>query len=168
MDVPRPRPRPKIQIRRGRPSDLPAILAFIRELASYERLRRECVADEGSLRRWLFGRRPAAEVLIGRVEGRDAGFALFFQSFSTFLARPGLFLEDVFVRPEFRGQGLGRKFLERLAAIATARGFGRVEWNVLEWNRPAIRFYESIGAKALTDWRPFRVSGKALSRLARA
>jgi GNAT superfamily N-acetyltransferase len=125
-------------------------------------------ATEAQLRESLFGPRPAAEVLIGYAERQPAGFAVFFQNFSTFLGRPGIYLEDLYVVPEWRGRGLGRRLLSHLAAIALARGCGRVEWAVLDWNDPAIRFYKSLGARSMDDWTIFRVTGHALERLASA
>ena len=157
--------RPLIEIRAARRRDAPKILAFIRALAAYERLSHEVVADEAALRKALFGKRRAAEVLIGRLDGTDAGFAVFFQSFSTFLGRPGLFLEDLFVEPKYRGRGLGRALLLKLARIARERGCGRLEWNVLDWNDDARRFYVGLGATEKKEWRLFRVAGSALTRL---
>jgi GNAT superfamily N-acetyltransferase len=145
--------------------DLPLVHAFIRELAEYERLLNEVHATEEALRRTLFGPNPAAEIVIAYDESEPAGFALFFQSYSTFLARPGLYLEDLFVRPAARQKGIGRKLLEHLAALAVSRGYGRLEWRVLDWNEPAIRFYRSIGAEPLADWTVFRVTGDALLAL---
>ena len=150
----------------ARERDLPLVHAFIRELAEYERLLPEVHATEDELRRTLFGSEPAAEIVIA-YDGEDpAGFALFFQSYSTFLAKPGLYLEDLFVRPAARQKGIGRKLLEHLAALAVARGYGRLEWRVLDWNEPAIRFYRSIGAEPLDDWTVFRVTGDRLHALA--
>jgi GNAT superfamily N-acetyltransferase len=145
--------------------DLPLVHAFIRELAEYERLLNEVHATEEALRRTLFGPNPAAEIVIAYDESEPAGFALFFQSYSTFLARRGLYLEDLFVRPAARQKGIGRKLLEHLAALAVSRGYGRLEWRVLDWNEPAIRFYRSIGAEPLADWTVFRVTGDALLAL---
>ena len=146
--------------------DLPLVHAFIRELAEYERLLPEVRATEDELRRTLFGAEPAAEIVIAWDGAEPAGFALFFQSYSTFLAKPGLYLEDLFVRPAARQKGIGRKLLEHLAALAMGRGYGRLEWRVLDWNEPAIRFYRSIGAEPLKDWTVFRVTGHALQALA--
>jgi GNAT superfamily N-acetyltransferase len=145
--------------------DLPLVHAFIRELAEYERLLHEVDATEDALGRTLFGPNPAAEIVIAYDDGVPAGFALFFQSYSTFLARPGLYLEDLFVRPAARNKGIGRKLLEHLAAVAVMRGYGRLEWRVLDWNETAIRFYRSIGAEPLADWTVFRVTGEALRTL---
>ena len=151
------------------PADVPAILELIRGLAEYERLMHLCVSTEADIHAALFGPRPSAEVLIVRraADSREAvAFALFFQTFSTFLGRPSLWLEDVFVRPECRGQGIGRTLLRRLAAIARERDCGRFEWTVLDWNEPAIAFYRSLGATVLPDWRICRVTGDALGALA--
>ena len=147
--------------------DLPLVHAFIRELAEYEQLLHEVRATDDALRLTLFGPAPAAEIVIAYDDAEPAGFALFFQSYSTFLAKPGLYLEDLFVRPASRKKGIGRKLLEHLAGLAIARGYGRLEWRVLDWNEPAIRFYRSIGAEPLADWTVFRVTGEALNTLAR-
>lgn len=154
------------RLRFATPGDVPRILAFIHELAAYERLAHEVVADEAALRTWLFGARPMAEVLIAEHEGEAAGFALFFHSFSTFLARPGIYLEDLYVRPACRGLGIGKALLVRLAALARERGCGRLEWSVLDWNAPAIDFYRALGGEPLEEWTGFRVSGPALEALA--
>jgi GNAT superfamily N-acetyltransferase len=148
--------------------DLPVILRFIEGLADYERLRHECVATVDKLRDTLFRSPPAAEVVIARVGGEPVGFALFFHSYSTFLAQRGLFLEDLFVVPDARGHGVGKALLAHLARIALERNCGRFEWNVLDWNELAINFYRSIGAVPMDDWTTFRVSGDSLSRLASA
>jgi GNAT superfamily N-acetyltransferase len=153
-------------IRFAVPADAPAILAFIRDLAEYEKLLHEVVADEHALKASLFGVRPAAEVLIAELASEPVGFALFFQTYSTFLARPGLFLEDLFVRPAARGKGVGVALMSALARIAVQRNYGRFEWNVLDWNEPAIGFYQRLGATVLPDWRTCRVTGDALSNLA--
>ena len=150
-------------------ADVPVILELIRGLAEYERLPHEVVATEERLRESLFGARPEAEVVIAwsREEpGEAAGFALFFHNYSTFLARRGLALEDLFVRPRWRGRGLGRRLLAHLAALAVERGCGRFEWAVLDWNEGAIRFYRSVGDVPMSDWTTYRVTGEALSRLA--
>jgi GNAT superfamily N-acetyltransferase len=145
--------------------DLPRILAFIKALAEYERLAHAVVATEEELRRSLFGPRPYAECVIARWKGEPAGFALFFHNFSTFLGRPGLYLEDLFVEPERRGLGIGLALLQYLARLAVDRGCGRLEWSVLDWNESAIGFYKSIGAEPLQDWTIFRLTGDALARL---
>ncbi|HEU5398786.1 MAG TPA: GNAT family N-acetyltransferase [Gammaproteobacteria bacterium] len=155
-----------LRIRSATPADIGLILGFIRELAEYEKLAHEVVATEPDLRRSLFGERPAAECLIAESGGKPAGFALFFHNFSTFLGKPGLYLEDLYVKPELRGQGVGRKLLAHLARLAISRGCGRFEWAVLDWNEPAIRFYQSLGARMLQDWRINRVTGDALAKLA--
>ena len=139
---------------------------MIRELAEYERLSHLCVSTEDDLARALFGTPAHAEVIIGRVEGNAACFALFFHNFSTFLGRPGLYLEDLFVRPLHRRKGYGRALLIHLAGLAERRGCGRFEWSVLDWNESAIRFYQSLGASVLPDWRITRVTGAALKQLA--
>ena len=152
------------------PSDVPDILELIRGLAEYERLAHLCVSTERDIQAALFGPRPSAEVVIVRRTGesREAvAFALFFQTFSTFLGRPGLWLEDLFVRPYCRGEGIGKALLRRLAAIARERDCGRFEWSVLDWNASAIGFYESLGAKVMSDWRICRVTGDALVALGR-
>lgn len=151
----------------AQPADVPLVLALIHGLAEYEKLGHEVVATEDKLMRSLFGGRPAAEALIARYQGSPAGFALYFHNFSTFLGQPGLYLEDLFVKPEFRGHGIGRAMLVYLAGLAVERGCGRFEWAVLDWNRPARDFYESLGAKPMSDWIIHRVSGEALTRLAR-
>jgi GNAT superfamily N-acetyltransferase len=155
-----------LSIRSAEPADVPAIAAMIRALADYEKLSHLCVSSEQDLQRALFGPAPAAEVLIAAIVGVPVGFALFFHTFSTFLARRGLWLEDLFVKPEHRGAGVGSGLLQAVAAIAQARGCGRFEWAVLDWNTPAIGFYERLGATVLPDWRLARVTGHALERLA--
>ncbi len=155
-------------VREATPADLHLIARFIRDLADYERLADAVEFDDETLRRYLFGERPYAEVLIAEEEsGEPAGFALFFHNFSTFLGRPGLYLEDLFVRPEARGQGLGKALLVRLARLAVERGCGRVEWAVLNWNRPSIEFYEALGARPNSEWTVYRLSGEALESLGR-
>jgi GNAT superfamily N-acetyltransferase len=158
--------RPIIAIRTAIATDAGLILAFIRELAEYEKLSHEVVVDEAGLAGQLFGERPRAEVLIADVDGTPAGFALFFHNFSTFVGKPGLYLEDLFVRPAFRGHGLGKRLMLRLAQIAVERDCGRFEWSVLDWNTPAIDFYRRLGAVGLDDWTAQRVSGEALRALA--
>jgi GNAT superfamily N-acetyltransferase len=153
------------------PADVPEIHALIRALAEYERLTPICISTEADIARALFGPRPAAEVLIARETQKlasAAGFALFFHTFSTFLGRQSLWLEDLFVRPEHRGAGLGRALLVALARLARERDCRRFEWAVLDWNAPAIRFYEGLGAAVLPDWRIARVTGDALAQLAGA
>jgi GNAT superfamily N-acetyltransferase len=153
-------------LRAAEPRDVPAILALIRDLAEYERLTHLLRVTEGDLHEALFGGRPAAEVVLAEADGDVAAFALFFHNYSTFLGRRGLYLEDLFVRPAFRRRGIGRALLAHLAGIATARRCGRFEWSVLDWNEPAIRFYESLGATVMPDWRIARVTGDALVALA--
>ena len=148
--------------------DVPLVLAFIRELAEYERLAHEVVATESRLRATLFGPRAAAEVVIAWEDDHPAGFALYFATYSTFLARPGLYLEDLYVRPEARGRGIGRALLACLARITVERGWGRMEWRVLDWNDTAIGFYRRIGAEPLDDWTVFRLAGPSLRQLAQA
>ena len=156
----------EVDIRMATEDDLPIILAFIKGLADYERLPHECVATIDKLRNTLFSERPAAEVLIARLDSEAVGFALFFQSYSTFLAQPGFYLEDLFVDPPARGKGIGRALLTALARLAVDRDYGRIEWSVLNWNESAIGFYRSIGARPLDEWTTFRMSGAALQDLA--
>jgi len=152
-------------IRQASVDDLSLIAAFIRELAEYEKLAGAVEFDEEELRRSLFGDRPFAEVLIAEDEGAGVGFALFFHNFSTFLGRPGIYLEDLFVRPQARGKGFGKALLARLAQLAVERGCGRVEWAVLNWNQPSIEFYAALGARAKSDWTTYQLSGEALRAL---
>lgn len=154
-----------ITIRPARPDDVPVILELIEALAEYERLRHECVATAERLHATLFGEDPAAEVLLAEIDGVSVGFALFFQNYSTFLAQRGIWLEDLFVRPDMRGQGIGRALLAHLARLAVTRGCGRLEWYVLDWNAPAIGFYGRLGAVALDEWTTNRLSGDALTAL---
>jgi GNAT superfamily N-acetyltransferase len=153
-------------IREAVPGDVPAILDLIRQLAAYEKLSHEVEATEDRLRRALFPAegKPAAECLLAFVDGKPAGYAVYFTTYSTFLAKPGLYLEDVFVRPELRQRGIGREILLHVARLAARRGCGRMEWTVLDWNRPAIDFYASLGAQTLPDWRVCRLTGEALAR----
>jgi len=158
-----------VSIRPATPADLPDIQALILALAEYERLSHLCVATSEQIADALFGPRPAAEVQIARIDGDSGpavGFALFCHTFSTFLGRRTLWLEDLYVRPEHRGRGVGRALLQRLASIARERGCGRFEWAVLDWNAPSIRFYEGLGARLMDDWTICRVTGDALERLA--
>ena len=157
---------PELEIRAATEDDVPLILSLIKELAEYERLSHVVVATEAALRDSLFGERPVAEVLIGRYGKEPAGFALFFHNFSTFLGKPGIYLEDLYVRPEFRSAGIGRALLIHLARLARARDCGRLEWSVLDWNEPAIGFYRSIGASPVSGWTVYRVTGEALDELA--
>lgn len=167
----------RLQIRFASPDDSGTILAFIRELAEYERLAHEVIAEESTLRATLFGVRPAAEVLIAELPSASGdhgapaatepvGFALFFQSYSTFLAKPGLYLEDLYVRPAARGQGVGSALLSALARIAVQRHYGRMEWSVLDWNAPALRLYAELGARPQSEWTVQRLTGPSLYALA--
>lgn len=145
--------------------DVPLILRFIRDLAAYERMSDQVVADEATLEEWLFDRQKA-EVLFAVAEGKEVGFALYFHNFSTFLGRAGLYLEDLFVLPEYRGRGVGKAILRRLAALAVERGCGRLEWWCLDWNAPSIAFYRSLGAEPMSDWTVYRIAGETLRDLA--
>jgi GNAT superfamily N-acetyltransferase len=156
------------EIRAATESDVPLILQFIRDLAEYERLSHKVVATEERLRDSLFGSPRFAEVIIGEEDGHAAGFALFFHNYSTFLAQPGIYLEDLFVKPEARGRGYGKALLARLAQLAVERGCGRVEWAVLDWNAPSIAFYKALGAEPMDEWTVFRLTGPALDALASA
>lgn len=158
-------PNPLI-IRPARPGDESIVRQLIEELADYEKLRHEAVATDEQLRQALFSNRPDAEVILAEWEGICCGFALFFHNFSTFLGRRGLYLEDLFVQPEYRGKGIGKALLQRLAAIASDRDCGRLEWQVLNWNTPAIGFYHGLGAIPLEDWTTFRLTGDALEKMA--
>jgi len=158
---------PKPSIRSAAAADLPVIANLIRELARYERLEDQVLLEERALRRHLFGKRPYAEVLLSSEREATTGFALFFHTFSTFLAKPSLYLEDLFVRPEHRGKGHGRALMVKLAQLALRRGCGRFEWAVLDWNAPSIAFYRSIGAVPMDDWTVFRLTGSRLEALAR-
>jgi GNAT superfamily N-acetyltransferase len=153
-------------IRAATPADTPLILAFIRDLAAYEKLSHEVSADEAQLTRTLFADPPVAYSVLVFVDGQPAGFALYFFNYSTFLARPGLYLEDLFVKPEFRGRGAGKALLLHLAKLANARGCGRMEWSVLDWNQPAIEFYERLGARRMREWQICRLTGPALAQYA--
>jgi len=157
---------PGVTLRFATAEDTPVILAMIRELADYERMSHEVVADITRLRQSLFGERRVAEVLIAEKRGEPLGFALFFHNFSTFVGRPGIYLEDLYVRPAARGSGIGKALLVRLARIAVERGCGRLEWAVLDWNEPAIGFYRRLGATAMDEWTVFRLTGAALEDLA--
>lgn len=147
-------------------ADVPLVLEFIRDLAKYEQLSTECVATEEQVRTTLFGKNPVAECILAFADGEPAGFAVFFSNYSTFLARPGLYLEDLFVRPAFRKKGIGKALILHLAKLANDRKCGRMEWAVLDWNEPAIAFYQSLGAVQLDEWRIFRLSGPALAKYA--
>ncbi len=162
-----PPPAPSLRVVPAAPADIPLILRFIRELAEYEKLASEVAATEAVLAEELFGERPAAQVLLAYEGAEPVGFAVFFHNFSTFVGRRGLYLEDLFIRPEHRGKGYGRALLVELARIAVERGCGRFEWAVLDWNEPAIRFYRRLGAVSMDAWKVFRVTGPALTALAR-
>jgi len=157
---------PDIQITPATETDVPAILEMIRGLAEYEKLLHIVAATEDQLRRTLFGERPAAEVLLAHSNGEPIGFALFFPNYSTFLAQPGIYLEDLYVKPHARGKGAGLALFAELARIAVARGCGRVEWSVLDWNEPSIQFYKKLGAVTMDDWTTFRLTSEPLARLA--
>ena len=156
-----------VSLRGATIADTPQILAFIQGLAEYEKLSHVCVATEESLHQTLFGPRPFAEVIIADFDGQPAGFALFFHNYSTFRARPGIYLEDLYVVPALRGKGIGKALLKELARLAVERGCARLEWSVLDWNSPAIEFYKSLGAQPQEEWTIFRVSDEALTRLAK-
>lgn len=157
-----------ISIRPATVADLPLIAQLIRDLAEYERLAHEVRFDDEVLRTKLFGPRPYAEVVIGEIDGKAQGFALFFHNFSTFEGRPGIYLEDLFVRPEARGSGLGKALLSHLAALAVERDCARLEWSVLDWNEPAIGFYKKLGARLMDEWTVMRVDADALAQLGAA
>ena len=154
-----------ISIRAATAADIPLIAELIRALAEYEKLAHEVRFDEAVLAAKLFGPRPYAEVVIGELDGAPQGFALFFHNFSTFEGKPGIYLEDLFVKPEARGSGLGKALLSHLAALAVERDCARLEWSVLDWNAPAIGFYKSLGAKLMDEWTVMRVDGAALTQL---
>jgi GNAT superfamily N-acetyltransferase len=154
-------------LRPAAPADLTAIVGLIRELADFEHLSHLVVVTPESLQPHLFGDKPAAEAVVAEVQGRVVAFALFFTNFSTFLGRPGLYLEDLYVQPAHRGAGLGKALLQHLGALAVERGCGRFEWSVLDWNENAIRFYEKMGATVMPDWRICRVTGEALAGFGR-
>lgn len=158
--------REDFEIRQATVDDVSLILTFIRELADYEKLLHEVVASEKDLREYLFGDKKVAEVIIGEYQEQPVGFALFFHNFSTFLGKPGIYLEDLYVKPQMRGKGLGKMMLAYLANLARQRGCGRFEWWVLDWNEPAIQFYRSIGARPMDEWTVQRVTGDALIELA--
>jgi GNAT superfamily N-acetyltransferase len=157
-----------LRIERATERDVPLILRLIKELAEYERMSDEVIASEDGLRRTLFGPHPAAEVVVGYAGDEPAGFALFFHNYSTFLGKPGLYLEDLFVVPKFRGRGYGKALLVHLATLAVERDCGRFEWSVLDWNEPAIGFYKKLGATPMDAWKIMRVTGDALRTLAKS
>lgn len=147
-------------------TDVPIILSFIRKLAEYEKLSHMVVATEENIREHVFGANPVAAVLLAYWDDEPVGFALYFRNFSTFLGRPGIYLEDLFVEPSHRGRGVGKALLARLAKIAVVRGYGRLEWAVLDWNTPSIEFYRSLGAIPKDEWTTYQVTGEALGKLA--
>lgn len=155
----------KFSIRPATTADVPEILSLIRELAEYERLSADCIATEDLLEKWLF-REKKVEVVMGEADGTTVGFALFFTSFSTFLGLPGIYLEDLFIRPHARGCGFGKKMLGHLAGLVVERGYGRLEWACLDWNEPSIKFYLSLGAVQMNEWTTYRLTGDALQTLA--
>ena len=155
-----------MRIREAVEGDAPAILDLIRALADYERLAEMVTATEDRVRATLFGAKPVAEALLAEAGEEAVGMAIFFTNYSTFLAKPGIYLEDLFVKPHARGQGIGKALLQRIAQLAVERDCGRVEWSVLDWNEPSIRFYESLGAVAMKEWTTYRLTGEALGRLA--
>jgi GNAT superfamily N-acetyltransferase len=157
---------PRFEIKPATESDVPIIFGFIKKLAAYERLSHEMVATEELLRRTLFGSRRTAEVAIGYEATKPVGFVLFFHNYSTFLARPGLYIEDLFIEEDYRRRGYGRALLLYVARLAKERGCGRLEWSVLDWNQPAIDFYKKLGAVPLNEWTVFRVMGQGLDKLA--
>ena len=154
-----------MSVRPAEKRDVGVIMGFIKELAEYEGLAHEVIAGEASLERFLFGEHPVAEALIAEFQTTPIGFALYFTTFSTFVGRPGLYLEDLYVRPNMRGKGVGTLLLQHVARLARERGCGRLEWSVLNWNKPAIRFYEALGARAMDDWTVYRLTDDHLSKL---
>lgn len=156
----------EVQFRYAEREDIPLILHFIKALADYEKMSDEVVADEATLAEWIFDRQKA-EVLFPLECGKEVGFALFFHNFSTFLGRAGIYLEDLFVDPEYRGKGYGKATIQKLASIAVERGCGRLEWSCLDWNQPSIDFYLSLGAVPMSDWTVYRVTGDTLTNLAK-
>jgi GNAT superfamily N-acetyltransferase len=157
---------PAFRIERATESDVPVILRLIKDIAEYEELSHEVVATEARIRASLFGPRPAAEAILAYADAEPVGFAVFFHNFSTFLGRPGMYLEDLFVQPAWRKQGLGRLLIAHVAKIAVERECGRMEWAVLDWNEPAIRFYRTLGARGMNEWTVFRLTGTELHALA--
>ena len=155
----------KLTFRNAERKDTGLILRFIKELADYEKMLDEVAADEETLEKWIFDKQKA-EVIFALEDGREVGFALFFHNFSTFLGRAGIYLEDLYVRPECRGKGYGKAILKRLAAIAVERGCGRLEWWCLDWNKPSIDFYLSLGAEPMSDWTVYRIAGDTLKKMA--
>ena len=156
----------ELKFRYAKRMDAALILKFIKALAEYEKMLDEVIADESTIEEWIFDKQKA-EVIFAIVEGREVGFALFFHNFSTFLGRAGIYLEDLFVFPEYRGRGYGKALLKRLAAIAVERKCGRLEWWCLDWNKPSINFYLSLGAEPMSDWTVYRITGDTLSELSK-
>ena len=154
------------QFRFAERKDVPLILQFIKELADYEKMLDEVVADEKTLEHWIFDEKKAEVLFILSDDGKEAGFALFFNNFSTFLGRAGIYLEDLYVKPEYRGHGYGKAIIKKLASLAAERGCGRLEWWCLDWNQPSIDFYLSLGAEPMSDWTVYRVAGENLTKLA--
>lgn len=157
---------PDFKIRAATENDVATILALIKDLADYEKLSHEVEATEDDIRKSLFGERPVAEALIGELDGVAISFALFFYNFSTFLGKPGIYLEDLYVKPDYRSNGFGRKMLAHIARLATERNCGRFEWSVLDWNAPAIRTYDRLNARPMKEWILYRLTGDALDKLA--
>ena len=155
----------KLTFRNAERKDTALILRFIKELADYEKMLDEVVADEATLEEWLFDKQKA-EVIFAVADGREVGFALYFHNFSTFLGRAGIYLEDLYIMPEYRGKGYGKAILKKLASIAVERGCGRLEWWCLDWNKPSIDFYLSLGAEPMSDWTVYRIAGDTLNQLA--
>ena len=154
-----------VTFRKAEREDVALILEFIKGLAAYEKMENEVVADEALLEEWIFDKQKA-EVIFAVADGKEVGFALFFHNFSTFLGRAGLYLEDLFVKPEYRGKGYGKAILKKLAAIAVERGCGRLEWSCLDWNKPSIDFYRSLGAVPMEEWTVYRMTGETMKKLA--
>lgn len=155
----------RLTFRKAERKDVPLILRFIKELADYEKMLDEVVADKATLETWIFDKQKA-EVIFALEGEKEVGFALFFHNFSTFLGRAGIYLEDLYVRPEYRGKGYGKAILKKLASIAVERGCGRLEWWCLDWNKPSIDFYRSLGAEPMSDWTVYRIAGDTLTQLA--
>ncbi|MDP3443759.1 MAG: GNAT family N-acetyltransferase [Ignavibacteria bacterium] len=158
-------PEKKLIIRKGTEKDVSIILDLIKALADYEKAPNEVIADEKILLQNLFGEKPYAETLIAEYNGEPAGFALFFHNFSTWIGKPGIYLEDLFVKPHLRGKGIGKRLLVQIAKIAVERDCGRFEWSVLDWNEPSIQFYKNLGAKPMDEWTTFRMTEKQLKAL---
>lgn len=156
-----------LTFRNAERQDVPLILQFIKELADYEKMLDEVVADEDTLETWIFDKQKA-EVIFALEDGNEIGFALFFHNFSTFLGRSGIYLEDLYIKPAFRGKGYGKAILKKLASIAVERGCGRLEWWCLDWNKPSIDFYLSLGAEPMSDWTVYRIAGDTLAQMAKA